>query len=66
MRKIFEFLILLAGLYCGICLILTGYTQWLTVFIEYMNEPCAGTALESIYWLLFAGTMTNLTGRLVG
>lgn len=65
MRKIIEFLILFAGLYAGICLIFTGYSQWLATLIEYMNEPCASTALESIYWLVFAGTTTYLTGEML-
>lgn len=45
MKKVFEFLLLLAGLYSGIALIFNSYAEWLTNLINFINEPSAGSAL---------------------
>lgn len=65
MRKVFEFLLLLAGLYSGIALIFNSYAEWLTNLINFMNEPSAGSAIATILWLVFAGISTHLTSRML-
>lgn len=66
MKKIFEFLFMLAGLYSGIALIFNSYTEWLSNLIIFMNEPSAGSAIATVLWLIFAGISTHLTSRMLG
>lgn len=66
MKKIFEFLFMLAGLYSGIALIFNSFAEWLSNLINFMNEPSAGSAVATILWLVFAGISTHLTSRMLG
>lgn len=66
MKKIFEFLFMLAGLYSGIALIFNSYAEWLSNLINFMNEPSAGSAIATVLWLVFAGISTRLTSRMLG
>lgn len=65
MREKFYFLIMLAGLYAGVCLIFISYAQWLAYLLEFFSNPSAGTALKSLFWLFYSAGATYLTGEIV-